>query len=135
MFTEFRGRILPETIGARFDAENGQRVRITVIDTGIDASHPYIRRAGWAADDAFATDRLFHDFAEGATDATQNDAVDKDGHGTFIAGLLLQLAPDVELSVARIGETRQSILEDCRIAEKIALVGIPAELRSRCLIS
>ncbi|KAH8747495.1 peptidase S8/S53 domain-containing protein [Diaporthe sp. PMI_573] len=121
-FTAFRERILPDTVGVEFDSENKQRIRVTVIDTGIDSSHPYIRGKKWTGYDEYATEpHLFCDFVRAASDPTRHGPVDEDGHGTFIAGLLLRLAPDVELSIARIGVTRQSIEKDDQIGKKVGL--------------
>lgn len=45
---------------------------------------------------------------------------DKDGHGTFIAGILLQLVPQIDLRIARIGETREDIQTDAGLSYKVA---------------
>ncbi|KAF4432535.1 Minor extracellular protease Epr [Colletotrichum fructicola Nara gc5] len=42
-------------------------------------------------------------------------AIDEDGHGTFIAGIVLQLAPLAELSVARVTRSRDSMRTDPQI--------------------
>lgn len=111
------------------DADNTQRVRVTVIDTGIDYSHPYISSTAWRPYDENTEKHLFCDFVwpDPARDSiadrpTRHDPVDDDGHGTFIAGLLLQLAPDIELSVARIGATRGSLKTDSDVGSKVARV-------------
>ncbi|KAK0643847.1 peptidase S8/S53 domain-containing protein [Cercophora newfieldiana] len=99
---EFRKSIL----GPGFDAENVDRVRVTVIDSGLDDTHPFIQRQCWkryrpAIKKGETPVPLFKDFTTSDTNK-QHIPVDETGHGTFIAGLILQLAPDVELSVARI---------------------------------
>ncbi|RSL95725.1 hypothetical protein CEP52_011907 [Fusarium oligoseptatum] len=114
-FKTFRQQILPDVV----DPENQQRVRVTVIDTGIDGSQPYIRSMGWRSDDKNAGEPLFYDFVQPDSAHGTHDPIDEDGHGTFIAGLLLQLAPDIELSVARIGATRESIQNDAQVGKKI----------------
>ncbi|KAL5089025.1 hypothetical protein Trisim1_006167 [Trichoderma cf. simile WF8] len=116
-FTLFRRQILPYPV----DHENQQRVRVTVIDTGIDGSHPYILSKRWRSKDENATEPLFCDFAK-PDSVRKHDPIDEDGHGTFIAGILLQISPDIELSVARIGVTRASIQDDAQIGNKISLV-------------
>ena len=69
-------------------------MRVTIIDTGIDGSHPFIQSAGWSKYDENAKKYLFYDFADGVEDRDKNEPIDEDGHGTFIAGLLLQAAPE-----------------------------------------
>ncbi|KAI1085197.1 peptidase S8/S53 domain-containing protein [Whalleya microplaca] len=116
-FKHFRQRILPDAV----DPKNQQRVPVTVIDTGIDGSHPFIQSKGWKSYDKNAVNNhLFCDFAEPDLLHDKHAPIDEDGHGTFIAGLLLQLAPDIELSVARIGKTRSTIQNDAQIDEKVA---------------
>ncbi|KAK6443771.1 hypothetical protein FP744_10000019 [Trichoderma asperellum] len=115
-FKSFREQILPEAV----DPENQQRVRVTVIDTGIDASHPYIQSKRWTSEDKNATELLFCDFVKLDSDPDKHKPIDADGHGTFISGLLLQMAPDIELSVARIGVTRKLMQDDAQVGDKIA---------------
>lgn len=123
-FMAFRKRILPSDINY---AKEG-RVRITVIDTGIDATHPLIQSAGWDHDDPDAEMPLFRDFTTkhkhaNGSDQKVDQPVDEDGHGTLIAGIFMQMAPGVELSVARIGETLETIRSDDSIGEKLSQVG------------
>lgn len=112
-----------------------QRIRVTVIDTGVDGTHPYIRHYHKKRSNEFnpeigrsphttgeqnsdpspPRDLPFRDFV----DPGSNEHIDEDGHGTFIVGVILQLAPDVELSVARIGRTRSSMESDSAIHVKI----------------
>ncbi|KAK1993104.1 subtilisin-like protein [Colletotrichum falcatum] len=94
-------------------------VRLTIIDTGIDDSHPFIKRKGWTPQRYGDNKPLFRDFK-----ASNMVPIDEDGHGTFIAGIVLQLVPSVELSVARIGKThatirRESADVEIRVAEAI----------------
>jgi hypothetical protein len=116
--TEFRDKILPDAV----DPDTQQRVRVTVIDTGIDGSHPYIQSQGWMSHDENAAEPLFCDFVKPDLAPGRHDPIDEDGHGTFIAGILLQLAPSIELSIARIGATRISIEHDDQVDNKIARV-------------
>lgn len=118
-FVDFRKKILPP-----FDPGRTKRVRLTVIDTGIDASHPFVAER-WSKQ-RWNQDRvplpLFNDFTA-ADESRKADPVDEDGHGTFIAGLVLQVAPDVELSVARIARDRETLNQDRGMEERIAQVG------------
>ncbi|CAI4213299.1 unnamed protein product [Parascedosporium putredinis] len=120
-FKIFRDEILRSGI----DSDKHRRVRITIIDTGIDATHPLIKSGGWEYDDPNAEKRLFRDFATKNGQANGRDRgadqpVDEDGHGTFIAGIFMQMVPGVELSVARIGETLETIRCDDEIGEKLS---------------
>jgi hypothetical protein len=132
-FSKFRERTLED---AKPDASLEQRVRVTVIDTGICAAHPYISRK-WCNMDPYANKPLFCDFSKMVPDEDNGEVsksvdkpvgqevdkpIDTDGHGTFIAGLLLRLAPDIELSVARIGETREDIQKDRDLDYKVGKV-------------
>lgn len=99
-------------------------MRVTIIDTGIDCSHPFIQSNGWSSYDRNAEKFLFCDFANQDEGRDVHEPIDQDGHGTFIAGILLQVAPDIELSVARIGSTRESIQKDDRVNEKIGRVRV-----------
>lgn len=79
---------------------SSNRVKIAVLDTGIDEEHPYIfardervvERYNWLAE----TRR------RNVTDVT--DVRDNNGHGTFVTGLLLDHAPGADLYVAKISE-------------------------------
>ena len=70
------------------------RVKIAVLDTGVDFKHPFI-------DGAVKTKRI-----QVATSFVNNDESIQDsfGHGTHVAKLLLEVAPDAELLVAKIAE-------------------------------
>ncbi|KAH6960060.1 peptidase S8/S53 domain-containing protein [Ilyonectria sp. MPI-CAGE-AT-0026] len=101
------------------------RVKVTIIDTGIHAAHPYVDE-NWSHPDARSS--LFRDFSKrvpgddqrGEPSATEQDEpVDEDGHGTFIAGLLLRLVPNIELSIARIGTKRDEIRKDEHLGYKV----------------
>ncbi|OHF03140.1 thermostable alkaline protease [Colletotrichum orchidophilum] len=97
-------------ISPRHD-KNMERVRVTIIDTGLDKTHPFVTKRQWqdfrqAANKKVA---LFQDFV---TEKPSREAIDEDGHGTFIAGVVLQLAPLVELSIARVATTRASLMKD-----------------------
>ena len=81
-------------------------VRIAVLDTGIDKKHPFIKGALWRK-----RIKATKSFVSG--DESVNDTF---GHGTYIASLLLKVAPDVQLYVAKIA-TSEDIPEDHNIGE------------------
>ncbi|WQF78837.1 Putative peptidase S8/S53 domain, tetratricopeptide-like helical domain superfamily [Colletotrichum destructivum] len=91
--------------------KNMERVRVTIIDTGLDKTHPFVIKRRWQDSRQAANKKvaLFQDFV---TENPSAEAIDEDGHGTFIAGIVLQLAPLVELSIARVATTRASLMKD-----------------------
>lgn len=83
-------------------------VRIAVLDTGLDRSHP----------DFEAQEGRIRGTKSFISDCRQEDDVfDCCGHGTHVAGLLLDFAPDAELCIAKTSD-----LEPAKPA-KIAEVG------------
>ncbi|KAG5301990.1 hypothetical protein I7I48_02182 [Histoplasma ohiense] len=106
----FREDILPYSATNR----DLQPVRIAIIDTGVDINHPYISH-GYAPERNEPANVEFRDYSGAASPVP----IDEDGHGTFIAGILLQLAPNAELFVARIGHTKDSIATDPSVDAKM----------------
>ncbi|QSS66882.1 hypothetical protein I7I51_03094 [Histoplasma capsulatum] len=106
----FREDILPYSATNR----DLQPVRIAIIDTGVDINHPYISH-GYAPERNEPANVEFRDYSGAASPV----AIDEDGHGTFIAGILLQLAPNAELFVVRIGRTKDSIANDPSVDAKM----------------
>ncbi|EEH03401.1 conserved hypothetical protein [Histoplasma capsulatum G186AR] len=106
----FREDILPYSATNR----DLQPVRIAIIDTGVDINHPYISH-GYAPERNEPANVEFRDYSGAASPVP----IDEDGHGTFIAGILLQLAPNAELFVARIGHTKDSIATDPSVDAKL----------------
>ncbi|KAJ0323905.1 hypothetical protein COL5a_008019 [Colletotrichum fioriniae] len=98
--------------------KNMERVRVTIIDTGLDKTHPFVikRQLQDFRQAANKKVALFQDFV---TENPSMEAIDEDGHGTFIAGIMLQLSPLVELSIARVATTRASLLKDPDAEEKV----------------
>lgn len=101
--------------------KNMERVRVTIIDTGLDKTHPFVikRQLQDFRQAANKKVALFQDFV---TENPSMEAIDEDGHGTFIAGIMLQLSPLVELSIARVATTRASLLKDPDAEEKVTKV-------------
>ncbi|KAK1448695.1 thermostable alkaline protease [Colletotrichum melonis] len=95
-----------------------ERIKITIIDTGLDRTHPFIVRRQWQEfrQTGNKSVALFKDFT---TENPSAEAIDDEGHGTFIAGIVLQLAPFVELSIARVGITQVSLMDDPYAEEKV----------------
>lgn len=73
-----------------------QRIRVAVLDTGIDISDPLLN--------PFALRRqiIYQDFTGTQTGSSQKLPEDKVGHGTHICGILLTIAENIDLYVARV---------------------------------
>lgn len=71
-------------------------MKIAVLDTGIDKDHPDYE----AQQERIKVIKLF------SSDCQQSyeDVSDRCGHGTHIAGILLDFAPDAELYIAKISD-------------------------------
>lgn len=77
-------------------------VKLAILDTGIDANHPWINEK-WAIK---WHKPPFYDFTT-STPYERMIPIDETGHGTQMAGIVLQFAQDVELYVIRVFETRE----------------------------
>jgi hypothetical protein len=75
-------------------ASSSHAVTIAILDTGINAAHPWFPRGAWEAVDPDVDDRLDTDM-DYELDAQA-------GHGTFIAGVVRQHAPGAHLSISRV---------------------------------
>lgn len=102
------GRFLRQPLAKQFKLKRvhrlstGQGVRVAVLDTGVARSHPVLRghlRDGYdyVDDDSRPVDR-----ARGL-DVNDNGVVDEAyGHGTFVAGMVLLVAPDATVVPMRV---------------------------------
>ncbi|KAK0657806.1 peptidase S8/S53 domain-containing protein [Cercophora newfieldiana] len=84
------------------------RIRIALLDTGVQATHPDISRMWGIPTDEKRNSWLqehFADFCIPGSNCIEGDPKDTAGHGTQVAGILLQLAPNADLYVGRISET------------------------------
>jgi subtilisin len=80
------------------DDASGAGVKVAIIDSGVDASHPMVGEvAGYVAMDVTP---------EGELNVTEGPHADLVGHGTACAAIIRSIAPDVEIySVRVLGET------------------------------
>jgi Subtilase family len=137
-FLRFREGILPNT------RSHGQRrVRVAVIDTGVDGNHPYIKHHALrnrldTRDDGHSESKqpaqpplsddasivAFRDFTDDSDDDDDKSStpIDMSGHGTFVAGLLTRLAPEAKLFVARVATDSTSIQRDNHAYSRVAKV-------------
>lgn len=87
--------------------ENVPKARVAIIDTGIDESHVYVLRRWvrprFCIDGSNLVDRGYIDLVGNLEPG--GIAVDPCGHGTHMAGIILQLTPHAELYVAHVFES------------------------------
>ncbi|MCC6649698.1 MAG: S8 family peptidase [Candidatus Eisenbacteria bacterium] len=81
----------------------GAGVKVAVLDTGIDPTHPMIAgRIAASADFLNPANTTATDLSDGV-DNDGNGAIDEAyGHGTHVAGIVMLTAPDAQLLVARV---------------------------------
>lgn len=90
--------------------DDQRRVKVAILDTGIDLEHV----------DMVAREERIKDvrsWANGKDGLQDFKAGDLCGHGTFAAGLLLDVAPHIDVYVAQITETDK--LEDISHIAKV----------------
>lgn len=99
------------------EPEDKRRVRIAVLDTGVDQSHELVNAA-------VKRQRIVkcRSFIDGSTG---KDVVDTDGHGTHITVLLNKVAPDADIYVAKVfekrsGDSHQPVVQAIQHATKQA---------------
>jgi subtilisin family serine protease len=94
----------------KFDAS---RVRVAVLDTGIDWNDPLIRGAkerivewkNWAGD------------REDQAPDSPHPVHDEAGHGTHITALLLKIAPEAKVFIGRVADRNGAMVAAEKIAE------------------
>jgi Subtilase family len=79
--------------------DRDRRVRIAILDTGVDATHPEIR----AARDKEKLVSFISPSVLSQPDPFDPDA-DTHGHGTHVASVLMRTAPDAVVYVARVAD-------------------------------
>lgn len=77
----------------------GGGVKVAVIDSGIEADHPHLSRLKLA-------DSVTFDEIHGRIVAMEGDATDAYGHGTAVAGIVHEIAPDAEVGSFRVIDSR-----------------------------
>ena len=79
--------------------DNDKKVKVAILDSGIDASHPQFSK--YPMDGGMSRFRGFGD--HNCRDWTGSSAThDRVGHGTHAAALVLKVAPKAELYIAKI---------------------------------
>lgn len=95
------------------DTDNGDPVKIAILDTGVDNNHPLIqtqqhRIKGWA------------DWTQNYEGKEGNARIDRSGHGTHSTWLLLQYAPGAEIYVSKVSTGEKT---DPQFRSQVAKVG------------
>lgn len=109
-----RSWVSPEEAREAVERGRGRGVRIAVLDSGVDVTHPAF--AGWTlADDVAIVEDGYK------LKVVPGDGRDLFGHGTAVAGVIREVAPEVEIGSIRVlGESLSArtaiILEGARQA-------------------
>jgi subtilisin family serine protease len=88
-----------------------KRVRIAILDTGVDTIHPQIRAAREA-------NRIVAYFPESSVRALDSDSKPPDpfqdhhGHGTHGTSVLLQTAPNAAIYIAKVTDNDGNLIYD-----------------------
>ncbi|MCJ1249359.1 hypothetical protein MMC30_006582 [Trapelia coarctata] len=100
-FREFNSRT--QSLLAQARKPLGRRVKIAILDTGIDLTHPDFSKL----DEDHPEYGIYKDRVKGCQSFVSSKTEDGDssGHGTHSAALLLKLAPKANVYVARVVET------------------------------
>ena len=106
--------ITPDEAVAAIHRGRGRGVRIAMLDSGLETNHPALTGLVLADDLAIVEDGL-------KLKTTAGKGVDLYGHGTAVAGILRQMAPEAELGSFRVlGESLAArtaiIMEGARLA-------------------
>ncbi len=107
--------IAPEEASQGLRSGMGRGVKIAVIDSGIELSHPALRHARLVDDIAFELS------ASGIVTRAPGWGIDKFGHGTAVAAIIQRIAPEAQLGSFRVMDHRlaskfQIIKEAARLA-------------------
>lgn len=102
-FSEFRELVLSRLPPTR--SEIPRRVRIAILDTGIDIENPYVP----CTDGRVRGLRSF-------VGSDPLDIQDLCGHGTHVAGLVHKMAPDADIYIAKISRDGSQLEEECIVS-------------------
>ena len=98
----------------------GKGVKVAVIDSGVEASHP--RLSGLSISDSVAFEEIV-----GTIHTLENQTDDHFGHGTAVAGIIHQFTPKAEIGSFRVIDARsvsRSHLICAGVREAIRSIGI-----------
>jgi subtilisin family serine protease len=92
--------INPAEAKAALDRGTGRGIKIAVIDSGIELSHPALRHLRLIDDVAFELNE------QGMVSSVPGWGIDAYGHGTAVASVILQAAPEAQLGNFRVLDSR-----------------------------
>lgn len=94
--------------------DRAPRIKIAILDTGMDVTHPQVHSHFGDA----GRIRAYKDFLSGAA------PMDLSGHGTHIAGVIIDLTSNTDLYVARVIEShKHAAKSDSTVRSRIVEVG------------
>jgi len=83
-----------------------KRVRIAILDTGVDSTHPDIQVA-------ISRKQICRFFPETSdAESPLDPRHDENGHGTHGTSVLIRVAPNATIYVARVADAKQSLYYD-----------------------
>jgi subtilisin family serine protease len=88
--------ITPEEARAAIDRGRGGGIKIAIVDSGIELSHPQLRHLRLVDDIAFVIT------GNGIVERTAGTGIDKYGHGTAVAFVIHETAPEAQLGSFRV---------------------------------
>ena len=102
-----------QTLLETYRKDRMRMVKISILDTGIDRGHPGIE-AQWAK-------RI-----KGVKSWINGEKGDKDtcGHGTHAAALLMKVAPEASIYIARVVKEFSSLLDSDNVASVCHLISL-----------
>lgn len=107
--------ITPEQAAAAMQHGRGRGVRIAVLDSGVEWDHPDLQGLNIADDIAIEE-------ARGVLEARPGQRVDVFGHGTAVASIIHEVAPEAEIGSFRVLDaTNQSQSERICFGARLAL--------------
>ncbi len=89
----------PDEARAAMNSGTGAGVRIAVIDSGVDATHPRLRGLTIREQVSIKVD-------DGRLSVCEDEPGDVYGHGTAVAGLIHEVAPEAEIGSFRVIDAR-----------------------------
>jgi subtilisin family serine protease len=90
----------PGEAGAAIDRGRGRGIKVAVIDSGIELSHPSLHHIRLIDDVAFEQNE------QGVVRRTAGWGIDAYGHGTAVASVILRAAPEVQLGSFRVLDSK-----------------------------
>lgn len=105
-------------------SQEATRVKIAVLDTGLDAGDPGIRALQQKIRCDFRSREIEKNKSpiRGTKNFTENSDIDIEGHGTNVVRILLTVCPEADLYVGKISHTMATDVTDRKILEASAIV-------------